>query len=75
MKEETEKPFTIQKDGTYSCNMCAKVYKQLGYLKKHLSSNHNFEDSVSYNCKKCNKSFDSKKKLTRHENNKSDCSK
>ena len=71
---ETE-PFSTRDDGSFVCNFCCKVYKQMGYMKKHLDSNHEVQDLVSFRCKKCKKMFDTKKKLTRHENMKSDCSK
>ena len=72
---EVTEPFSTREDGSFICNLCCKVYKQLGYLKKHLVSNHNVVDFETLRCKKCNKIFDTKKKLTRHENMKSDCSK
>ena len=60
-------------DGTLICNLCGKTYKLLGSLKKHLTSNHELTDIVHFICKKCNISFDTKKKLSRHENAKTSC--
>ena len=70
-----DEPYTPLENGTYVCNFCGKIYKQFAYMQKHLSSNHEINDFVKFVCKKCNKLFDSKKKLSRHENMKSDCSK
>ena len=66
--------FSVNVDGSFVCNLCGKLYKQIGSLKKHINTNHKLEDIVSFVCKKCNKLFDTRKKLTRHENNKKDCS-
>ena len=73
--EVKDEPYSKREDGTLLCNVCGKIYKQLGYMKKHLTSNHNIQDLVSFFCRKCNKVFDTKKKLTRHETMKGDCSK
>ena len=67
-------PYSVRDDGHFVCNVCGKVYKQMGSLKKHINTNHKLGDIVSFLCKKCNKLFDTKKKLTRHESNKKDCS-
>ena len=69
-------PYSQLDNGSYGCNFCGKIYKQLGSLKKHLNSNHELQDLVSlFLCRKCNKLFYTKKKLSRHENMKSDCTK
>ena len=65
--------YTIKEDGTLMCNLCGKSYKLLGALKKHLKSNHQLTDIVNFVCLKCKKSFDTKKKLSRHENSKTLC--
>ena len=70
-----EEPYSLLENGTYLCNFCGKTYKQFGSLEKHLGTNHEIKDFVNFFCKKCNKLFDSRKKLSRHENMKSDCSK
>ena len=75
VKPDNEEPFAKKDDGTFACNLCGKVYKQVGYMKKHLSSNHDINDQVSLKCNKCEKMFDTKKKLTRHEKMKTDCRK
>ena len=68
-------PYSLLDSGSYACNFCGKLYKQIGSLKKHLLTNHEIEDLVSFRCKKCNNFFETQKKLSRHENMKSDCTK
>ena len=53
-----DKPFSELDDKQLSCNFCGKIYKQTGSLLKHLKINHEFVDSVTFRCKKCNKLFD-----------------
>ena len=65
-------PFGTNEDGTIYCNFCGKVYKQIGYMKKHLLSTHEVDD-LSLKCRKCQKTFETQKKLSRHEGMKSDC--
>ena len=60
-------------NGDYKCNMCNKKYKKLGYMKTHIEKNHGLLNSVLFICKKCKKTFETQKKLTRHENSKSQC--
>ena len=69
-----KEPFGTNDDGTLSCGFCGKVYKQVGYMRKHLSTLHDVAD-LSLICQKCLKNFETKKKLTRHEGMKGDCSK
>ena len=59
-------PFLQLDDGTYSCGFCAKRYKQLASLSKHLEKNHALVNAVIFSCAGCKKSFDSKFQLTRH---------
>ena len=70
-----DEPILFNSDGTFACNVCGRIYKQIGYLHKHLASNHAANDLVNFRCQKCDKLFDTKKKLTRHEKNKTDCRK
>lgn len=70
-----DEPYILLENGTYLCNFCGKNYKQFGSLEKHLGTNHEIKDFVKLFCKKCNKLFDRRKKLARHENMKSDCAK
>ena len=67
-------PFTVLEDQSLRCSLCGKIYKQKGSMKSHLKKNHNIADAIEFQCETCNKQFDSKKKLTRHQNSKSDCS-
>ena len=62
-------PYTELDNANFSCNFCGKIYKQLRSLKTHLEKNHKIIDVISYMCKKCNKTFDTKYKLTRHNKN------
>ena len=50
-----------------------KKYKLLGAMKRHLEKNHGASETAIFSCSKCKKHFDTKKKLTRHENMKGDC--
>ena len=78
VKVNSTKPvtaFSEQDENKLSCNFCGKIYKQTGFLLKHLKTNHEFVDTVTFRCKKCNKLFETQKKLTRHEKSKTDCSK
>lgn len=59
-------PYQEHDDGTYSCSYCARSYKQLGSLAKHLDTNHAITNAVSFKCSTCGKSFETKFKLTRH---------
>ena len=72
--EEKKPAYALNNDGTFTCDTCGKIYKQIGSMKKHLESNHSIFESISFLCKQCNKVFQTKKKLTRHENSKSCCS-
>ena len=69
-----KEPFGTNPDGSLSCRFCGKVYKQVGYMRKHLSATHDVAD-LSLRCQKCLKNFETKKKLTRHEGMKGDCRK
>ena len=69
----TKEPFVTNEDGTLTCNSCGKRYKQMGYMRKHLLT-HGVSETL-LECKKCQKTFDAQKKLTRHVGMKSDCRK
>ena len=60
-------PYSELENGTYVCNYCGKPYKMVGSLQKHLEKNHKIEDAICFTCKKCNKVFDRKAKLSRHQ--------
>ena len=62
-------------DGFMVCGYCGKKYKLVGAMKRHLEKNHGATGSVMYTCSKCEKPFDTKKQLTRHERMKGDCTK
>lgn len=59
-------PYMEMEDGTFSCSYCAKVYKQLASLKKHLEKNHALVNAVTFSCALCRKCFETKFQLTRH---------
>ena len=80
-KEKTESkgklddcPYLKRQDG-YDCKACGKRYKNLGSMKTHMVKNHGIVNSVVFVCKSCTKSFDTQKKLTRHQNSKTSCCK
>ena len=62
-----------EKEGIYMCKICSKTYKKLGSMKAHIEKNHGIQNSVLFLCKNCTKSFDTQKKLTRHQNSKTQC--
>ena len=68
-----EEPFGTNEDGTLTCNSCGKKYKKVGYMRKHLLTHG--VTKMLLQCKKCQKTFKTQKKLTRHEGMKSDCRK
>ena len=73
-QKEKTKPEPFNTNGEdFTCTACGKVYKRLGSMKTHVEKNHGIMNSIVFFCKKCNKKFDTKKKLTRHENSKTDC--
>ena len=69
-----KEPFATNDDGSLSCGFCGKLYKQVGYMRKHLRALHDVAD-LSLRCQKCLKNSETKKKLTRHEGMKGDCTK
>ena len=63
------------KNNEHTCTACGKKYKQFGSMKLQIEKNHGNFNAVVYFCKKCTRRFDTKKKLTRHENSKTECCK
>ena len=59
-------PFVVLEDGSFSCSYCAKSYKLIGSLKKHLEKNHALINAVIFKCDSCGKAFESKFRQTRH---------
>ena len=71
--DPVEEPyFAVESD--LVCSYCAKKYKRLGDMKKHLMKNHDVEQPIMFLCEKCKKSFDTQKQLSRHNKMKGDCS-
>ena len=71
--DPVEEPyFSVEND--LVCSYCAKKYKRLGDMKKHLMKNHDVEQPIMFLCEKCKKSFYMQKQLSLHNKMKGDCS-
>ena len=68
-KDKVVPAFKLE-NNEYTCTACGKKYKQLGSMKLQIEKNHGNFNVVVYFCKNYTRRFDTKKKLTRHENSK-----